>query len=140
LPCEIHSLGTASARQHPTYARAVWIFLVVQRHQYNRLHLACERRTTKERIASVVTVFAFLFRRTNSGNHGNIAPCSNAARGNLSTVWQQQTAPLGDLPNYVIKGSTTPYPAFELKYRAPSANSYYGAFAALGGLTALGGR
>jgi class 3 adenylate cyclase len=33
--------------------------------------------------------------------------------------WQEKTASIGPLPGYVIKGTATPYPAWELKYRAP---------------------
>lgn len=40
-------------------------------------------------------------------------------RGRLSESWKQQTSFLGPLPNFVLKGRQNPYPAWELKYRAP---------------------
>jgi class 3 adenylate cyclase len=37
----------------------------------------------------------------------------------MSPDWQKETISVGPLPDYVIAGSQTPYPAWELKYRAP---------------------
>jgi adenylate cyclase len=41
------------------------------------------------------------------------------ARYQLSTNWQKQTKSIGSLTGYLIRGTTTPYPAWELTYRAP---------------------
>jgi adenylate cyclase len=59
----------------------------------------------------------------------------DATRGHLSPEWQVQTTQIGTLPGFVFKRTTTPYPAWELKYRAPTPNTagYLAAFAALGG-------
>lgn len=40
-------------------------------------------------------------------------------RGLLPAEWQIETKSIGPLPGYLIKGTTTPYPAWELKYRVP---------------------
>ncbi len=45
----------------------------------------------------------------------------NYTRTLLSNDWQKETVSTGPLPGYVIRGTTTPYPAWELKYRAPNA-------------------
>jgi class 3 adenylate cyclase len=44
----------------------------------------------------------------------------NYTRNLLSTDWQRETISVGPLPGYVIGDTTTPYPAWELKYRAPN--------------------
>jgi class 3 adenylate cyclase len=62
-------------------------------------------------------------------------------RGYLPTEWQAQTTLLGPLKGFVFKGTTNPYTAWELTYRAPSPlTDYYGTLASLGGLSALVGR
>jgi class 3 adenylate cyclase len=59
----------------------------------------------------------------------------NRTHGLLSEDWRKETAPVGSLPGYVIKGSATPYPAWELKYRAPKLSGWESsAFGALGGM------
>ena len=45
----------------------------------------------------------------------------NYARSLLSHEWQRETQQLGTLSGYVIRGTQNPYPAWELKYRAPDA-------------------
>ena len=43
----------------------------------------------------------------------------------LSAGWQNETAELGTLPGFVIKGTETPYPAWVLKYRAPDQSALF---------------
>jgi class 3 adenylate cyclase len=59
-------------------------------------------------------------------------------RSLLSEDWKRETAPAGPLPGYLTRGTTTPYPAWELKYRAPKLNGWessaFGALRMLGGM------
>jgi class 3 adenylate cyclase len=48
----------------------------------------------------------------------------NYTRNLLSEDWRKEINSVGPLPGYVIHGTTTPYPAWELKYRAPSATNW----------------
>ena len=47
----------------------------------------------------------------------------NYARWHLTKEWQDLTAAIDPLPGFVIKGTSTPYPAWELTYRAPATNT-----------------
>jgi class 3 adenylate cyclase len=55
------------------------------------------------------------------------------ARAHLPSEWQAQTTFLGPLPKFFFRGTTNPYTAWELKYRAPGPAPYYAALAALAG-------
>jgi adenylate cyclase len=44
--------------------------------------------------------------------------------GLLTRDWQRETNSVGPLPGYVSHGTFTPYPAWELKYRAPNTASW----------------
>jgi class 3 adenylate cyclase len=47
----------------------------------------------------------------------------NYARSLLPQEWQKETSFIGPLPGYVLRrDSTTPFPAWELKYRVPSSS------------------
>jgi adenylate cyclase len=48
----------------------------------------------------------------------------NYTRGILSEDWKKETVSLGSLSGFFTKGTTTPYPAWELKYRVPNLSSY----------------
>ena len=55
----------------------------------------------------------------------NLIPNGGIALGNytrylLSDDWQKETGLIGPLPGYVLWGTDTPYPAWEVKYRAPA--------------------
>jgi adenylate cyclase len=45
-------------------------------------------------------------------------------RNLLPQEWQKETNSIGPLPGYVLQGTSTPYPAWELKYRAPITPSW----------------
>jgi class 3 adenylate cyclase len=62
----------------------------------------------------------------------------NSARHHLTPDWRAETTPHGTLPGYVSKGTSTPYPAWLVKYRAPY--NPFGSLGALLALSALGGR
>jgi class 3 adenylate cyclase len=61
----------------------------------------------------------------------------NFARSLLSDGWKRETVGISPLPGYVITGTQTPYPAWELKYRAPNVVNWL-ALSLLSG--AMGGR
>ena len=83
------------------------------------------------------------------GNTANIAcrlmeliPDGGIALGDITRKllpedWKGQTAAIGSVPGYVFRDTTTPYPAWELKYRAPALMDLGALFAAT---SALGGR
>lgn len=70
----------------------------------------------------------------------NLIPNGGIVLGNytrylLSEEWRRETTSIGPLPRYVIRGTTTPYPAWELKYRAPNPTSWtFGVSGMLGGM------
>jgi len=53
----------------------------------------------------------------------------------LSSDWKRETTSLGTLPGFVYKGTQTPYPAWELKYRVPDTSGWASAlYGTLGGI------
>jgi class 3 adenylate cyclase len=62
--------------------------------------------------------------------NGGIA-LGNYTRHLLSPAWQNQTAPLNPLLPYVLKGTSNPYPAWALNYRARRPTDYSGMLGAL---------
>jgi class 3 adenylate cyclase len=59
----------------------------------------------------------------------------NRTKSLLPQSWQAHTTSIGPLPAYVIRGTETPYPAWEVTYRVPDT----GWAAAVTGLGGLGG-
>jgi adenylate cyclase len=55
------------------------------------------------------------------------------ARHLLSDDWKGETTMSGTVDGYVLHGTDTPYPGFELKYRAPAPPSFASSLAALYG-------
>lgn len=57
----------------------------------------------------------------------------NYTRTLLTENWKNQTSFVGPLQGWVIKDTTTPYPAYELKYRVPRPFDWVAAALVLGG-------
>lgn len=66
--------------------------------------------------------------------HGGIV-VGNYTRTLLTEKWKNQTSSVGHLPGWVIKNTTTPYPAYEIKYRVPRPFDWAAPACGLGGVS-----